>query len=219
MPQTAQHHRDHDVAHGARLAAGAAPERDVEVVAQPARQRHVPAAPEVLEVARRVGRVEVLGEPEAEQQGEADGDVRVAAEVAVDLYGVAPRREDRFEGGVLPGRREDGLDDRARHVRGDDHLLEQAGQDQPERPRVVDRFGVALASDLGQQLRAADDRARQQVGEEGDVHHEVQRSRRLELAPVDVDDVADRHEGEEGDGDGQRHLEEGDLPAQARWRG
>ena len=109
VPQTAQHHGDHDVAHGARLAAGTAPERDVEVVAQPARERHVPAAPELLQVARRVGRVEVLGEPEAEQQGEADGDVRVAAEVAVDLHGVAPRGEDRFEGRMLSGRREDGL--------------------------------------------------------------------------------------------------------------
>ena len=116
----------------------AAAERDVEVVAQPARQRHVPAAPEVLQVARRVGRVEVLREAEAEQQGEADGDVGVAAEVAVDLHRVAPGGEDRLGRRVLGGRREDRRDDRARDVGGDHDLLEQAGQDQPEGAGVVD---------------------------------------------------------------------------------
>ena len=39
-----------------------AAERDVEVVAQPARERHVPAPPEVLDRRRGVGRVEVLRE-------------------------------------------------------------------------------------------------------------------------------------------------------------
>ena len=69
-------------------------EGDVEVVAQPARERDVPATPEVLEVTCRVGRVEVHREAEAEEQGQADGDVGVAAEVAVDLHGVAPGGED-----------------------------------------------------------------------------------------------------------------------------
>src|ERR1700728_1135696 len=79
VPETAQHHGDHDVADGLGLTVGAPTQRYVEVVAQPAGQRHVPTPPEVLQVACRVGRVEVLGEPEAEQHGEADGDVVVAA--------------------------------------------------------------------------------------------------------------------------------------------
>ena len=57
------------------LASGAvavAAERDVQVVAQPARERDVPATPEVLDGARRVGRVEVHGDLEAEQQGLGD---------------------------------------------------------------------------------------------------------------------------------------------------
>ncbi len=78
-----------------------AAERDVEVVAQPARQRHVPAPPEVLERHRGIRRVEVLRELEAEQQRDADRDVRVAAEVGEDLNRVArrPRRAPRATNG------------------------------------------------------------------------------------------------------------------------
>ncbi len=205
--------------HRPRLAARVAPERDVQVVAQPARQRHVPASPEVLQVARRVGRVEVLGEPEAEQQRQSDGDVGVAAEVAVDLHRVAPRREDRLRRGVLRGEVKTGVTIALGHVRGDDHLLEQAGQDQPEGTRVVDRVGVAPAPDLGQQLGAPHDRPGQQVREERDVDREVERLGRLELAPVDVDHVADGHEGEEGDRDGQPDLQQGDRPGPTRRHG
>ena len=50
--------------------------------------------------------------------------------------------------------------------------------------------------------------------EERDVDGEVQRLGRLQLAPVDVDHVADGHEGEERNGDGQPDLQEGDGPAQ-----
>ena len=173
----------------------------------------MPAPPEVLQVARRVRRVEVLGEAEAEQQREPDGDVGVATEVAVDLHRVAPGGEDRLGCRVLGRRREDRRHDRARHVRRDDHLLEQPGQDQPEGAGVVDGAGVAPPSDLGQQLAAAHDRPRQEVGEERDVHREVQRLGRLELAAVDVHDVADRHEGEEGDRDGQADLQQRDGAA------
>ena len=52
-----------DVRH---LRAAVAADRDVDVVAKPARQRHVPAAPEVGHRHRRVGPVEVLREAEPE---------------------------------------------------------------------------------------------------------------------------------------------------------
>ena len=155
------------------------PEGDVEVVAQPSGQRDVPAAPEVLQVARGVGRVEVDGEPDAEQEGEPDGDVGVPAEVAVDLHGVAPGREDHLGRGVLRGVGEDRVDDGARHVRRDHHLLEQAGHDQPQGPRVVDLVGVASLRSLGQELVAPHDRSGQQVREEGEVEGQVDRTGRL----------------------------------------
>ena len=76
----------------------AAAEGDVDVVAHPARQGHVPAPPEHAYRDREVGIVEVLREAQVEELGGADGDVGVAREVAVDL--------DRVEnGGDRPARR------------------------------------------------------------------------------------------------------------------
>src|ERR1700676_5037900 len=80
VPEATEDHRDHDVPGHGPLWSAASPERDVEVVAQPPGQGHVPTTPEVLEVARRVGRVEVVGEPEPEEHGQADGHVGVPAE-------------------------------------------------------------------------------------------------------------------------------------------
>ena len=63
-------HREHEVAVRLAVAAAVSAERDVEVVAQPPRQRHVPATPEVLDRRRGVRAVEVQREAEAEQQRE-----------------------------------------------------------------------------------------------------------------------------------------------------
>ena len=49
VPQPAEHHRDHQVHVGATPALAAAAERDVQVVAEPPRQRHVPPTPELLD--------------------------------------------------------------------------------------------------------------------------------------------------------------------------
>ena len=94
-----------------RTPSAVAAERDVEVVAQPARQRHVPAPPEVLERQRPVGGVEVLREADAEQQRAADGDVGVAGEVGVDLDGVGVDADEQLERTVRGRRAEDGVDE------------------------------------------------------------------------------------------------------------
>ena len=62
-----------------------APERDVDEVAEPGRQRDVPAAPEVGRAVRDVGVVEVQHQLEPEPPRRAARDVRVGREVGVDL--------------------------------------------------------------------------------------------------------------------------------------
>ena len=127
VPEAAEDHRDHQVAVGepARLAAAAA-QRDVQVVAQEAREGHVPAAPEVAKAGRPIRAVEVLREDEAEQQREADRDVRVAGEVAVDLGRVGEGGQDRVGREVRLGHAEHRVDDLAREGVGDQHLLHAA---------------------------------------------------------------------------------------------
>src|ERR1044071_1362937 len=85
MPQAAQEHRQHQVAHGAQRAAAVSAERDVAVIAKPTGERDVPARPELAEALRPVRPVDVDAEIEAEYARHPDGDVRVSGEVAVDL--------------------------------------------------------------------------------------------------------------------------------------
>ena len=67
VPQPTQEHREHEVAVGGEVRPPVAAERDVQVVAQPVRQRDVPAPPELGDVARQVRLTEVDDEVDAEQ--------------------------------------------------------------------------------------------------------------------------------------------------------
>ena len=193
----------------------AAPQGDIEVVPQPAGEGHVPAAPEVLQGDGAVGAVEVLGEPDPQQEGDPDGDVRVAAEVGVDLHRVAVDGQQDLGGGVLPRDAEHGVDDGGGDVAGDDHLLEQPPPDEQRGPRGVAGQEGAGDVQLGQELGGAHDRSRHQVGEERQVDGEVQPPPGGQGAAVDVHHVADGLEGEEGDSHGDDHLHEGQAPAEA----
>src|SRR3954470_267837 len=84
MPQSAQPHHDVEVAERHQRSATVAAEWDVEIVAQPRRERDVPPAPEVSKASGDVRHPKVFGNREAEQTGRPDGDVRIAGEVEVD---------------------------------------------------------------------------------------------------------------------------------------
>ena len=64
VPQPADEHCGHEVKILPALATTVAAQRDIDIVAQPERQRHVPAPPELGDVEREVGKVEVLGQTE-----------------------------------------------------------------------------------------------------------------------------------------------------------
>ena len=81
VPKTAHEEDDEDVADGLPLADARTAERDVEVVAEPRRERDVPAPPKLRDVAREVRRLEVGHELDAKEFGGADGDVAVAGEI------------------------------------------------------------------------------------------------------------------------------------------
>ena len=94
VPETTYEHREEEVAIGAEARAVVSAEGDVEVVAQPAREREVPAPPEVGDGDGGVGAVEVLRELVAEEARAAVGDVGVGGEVEIDLHGVRVRSDD-----------------------------------------------------------------------------------------------------------------------------
>ena len=107
VPKSRQRPDDEQIEIGACRAAAIAPQRDIDVLAEPGGQRDVPTPPIVGERAGGQGVVEVFGEAEAQHTPQADGHVRIAGKVEIDLDGKAgdtkPRRpRGEAVGGHIP---------------------------------------------------------------------------------------------------------------------
>ena len=85
VPESAQYEGCHEVQVDPRRGATIAAERDIEVIAQVAAERHMPPAPEILDVQRLVGRIEIDRQPDVEQERSPDRHVTIAAEIEIEL--------------------------------------------------------------------------------------------------------------------------------------
>ncbi len=92
VPQAAEQHRDHEVAVLPESPAAIASERNVQVIAQPERERHVPAPPEVARIGGLVRAVKILGKANGKEMAEANGHVGVAGEIKVDAERISQYR-------------------------------------------------------------------------------------------------------------------------------
>ena len=125
VPQSAQQHRQHQIAIGQQRTTAIAAQADIEVVTQPLRQADVPAPPELLRIDGEIGLSEIAHEAKAEHLGNAAGNVRIAGKVAIDLDREQPGGEDH----VGPGGIRAGID---RVDRGRDRIRDHDLLDQPE---------------------------------------------------------------------------------------
>jgi len=89
-----EHQKDIDIGADGALAAPA--EREIEILRQKARQRKVPALPELLDRGGLVGGVEVDRQRDVDHFGHARRHVAVAAEIKIDLEGVAEHDEEEI---------------------------------------------------------------------------------------------------------------------------
>ena len=175
-----------------------------EVVAHEAREGDVPALPELREGAREIRAVEVLEELDPDHAAEADRHVRVPGEVEVDLEAVGQDAHPHGGRVEVGGRSvEHGVGRLRQHV-GDEDLLAEA-RAEPADPREESLGGVRAGDELTVHVAVPDDGSGDQVGKETDVEEAKAKGSRGSRNPaIDVDDVADLVEGEEGDPDGQR---------------
>lgn len=89
MPEAAEEHDDHEIAVGSSGPLAVSAEGDVEVIAQPGRERNMPAAPEFGDAGGFIGRIEIFDELETEHEAQPDRHVGISREVEVNLKGVA----------------------------------------------------------------------------------------------------------------------------------
>lgn len=91
VPESAQEKDQKEVERSALFAAPVSAQRDIQVVSEPAGKGNVPPAPELAERAGDVGIIEVDAQLKAEKSPKADGHVRVAGKVKIDLQAIGKR--------------------------------------------------------------------------------------------------------------------------------
>ena len=175
----------------------------VHILAEPAAQGDVPAAPELGGRAGQVGVVEVVQKFEAQHTAQTDGHVGVAREVEVQLEGEGQNAQPCAQGGQFShGGGQIDIPELTDGV-GQKHLLCAAHHKAlGARGKLVG--GVVTVFQLLVQILVLQDGAGDQLGEQGDEGAEGDDvALGAGVTAVDVDGVAHGLEGVEGDADGQ----------------
>ena len=167
----------------------------------------MPALPELADVQRLVGRVEVERDFDVEHQAHAGGHVAVAGEVEIELEGIADGDEPGL-GGVEAQRVGEALRHGDAERIGDDDLLEQAQREgvQARREVVEVEMAVFRVGELRHDLAVQHDRAGDQLREEGDEQRVVENMIARHRAAVAVDHIGELLEGEERNAQRQREV-------------
>ena len=214
VPQARERPDHQDVQHPPAPPDPVAAQRDVDIVPEPGGQADVPAPPELGDGAREVGIVEVLQKVEPKDPAQADGHVRVAGEVEINLQGIAHRPQPVGRGAQALGA--GGIDQlgQLRHVVGQQHLL---GQPHDKPPGAVDRVIPVLTAvpDLLLHRLIAHDRSGDELRKKAHIEREVKEvPLHAHLAAVEVNDIGEDLKGVKADADGQRDGANGDMKAQ-----
>ena len=140
VPEPAEQHGDCQIDVTQQRAAAIAAERDVEIVAQELRQRHVPAPPEIDDRGRLVGRVEVQRQEDAKHQRDPDRHVGIAGKIEIKLERIGQRADP----GLIEGRciRPERDRDQRLDAVGKAGLLEQADRKDDEAAQDQMRIGA-----------------------------------------------------------------------------
>src|SRR5205085_194085 len=121
----------HQVGVAAGRSTAIAAERDVQIIAQETRKRHVPTPPELDDARGLVRGVEVLRKLDAEASGSPDGHVGIARKIEVYLAGVSERAAPRQEQVRMPagGCAVESRRDKRRNPVCEDDFLGEAGEE------------------------------------------------------------------------------------------
>ena len=163
--------------------------------------------PEPLHRAFAVGIDEVLLEVEAQHAAQADGHVRIAAEIEIDLegigYGSQPDAKDRGRP-VCHGVKAPVCDEC--DVIGDQNLFGESDEEPADAFAEIVHGDLPVV-DLFLNLHVPDNGPCDQLGEEGDIESQEERILLgFRISPIDIDDVGHGLERKEGDPDGQNDV-------------
>ena len=131
MPEPAQGEHHDQVQVRARASDPISTERNEEVIAKPGGQGDVPSLPELGKGFGDVRVIEILGEVEPEHAAHADGHIRIAGKVIVQLQGEKDAGGPGEGGGnLVVGQCEDQVRGPCHHI-GKEHLLAESNHELP----------------------------------------------------------------------------------------
>ena len=167
VPHSAQHEHDQNVEPPSAGRDAISAERDVDIIAEPCGQRHVPASPELLQAGRVIRRPEVGPQPDPQHLGRPEHHVGIPREIAVNLVTEGQRRQQERRAGddvrVGVGR----IDESPQAI-GHHHFLEQAPGHQLEAIGHAVVVEILEVAQLRQQLAPAFNRTGHKLREEDD---------------------------------------------------
>ena len=210
VPDAGQQLDDEQVEDLALEAPAVAAQGDIDVLPEPAGQRHVPAPPELGDGSRDIRVVEVLGELEAHHLAHADGHHGIARKVEVQLEAVGQDAQPHQPGGGVCQphkgdgsivRHPDDVGPEGAHRVGQQHFFGQAeGEDGHALLDLGDVVAVLVDVQLGRHVTVFDDGAGDQLREHDHIGPEVDDVLfRRHIAAVDVDGVGKGLEGVKAD--------------------
>ena len=206
VPDAGKKPDDHDVADVPQGTFPVAAQGDIDILPEPGPQGDMPSAPEFGSAQGHIGIIEVLGDGEAKHLADADGHIRITAEVKIDLQGKGPDHK--------PGQND-------RHLRirqGRDlavHIAEAVRQ-QDLLAQAADKHGHAggdlrpvepVGAKLRRKVHIADDGSGGDLckeGHENPVVDEIYLGRLI--LSVHIDQIGQDREGKKGNTDGQGQL-------------
>ena len=214
VPQSADGEDDEHIQIFPYRSLSAAPQGDVEVIAEPGGQGDMPPPPELRDGAGEIGRLEVLHQLHPQHLGAAQGHVGIGGEIAIDLDGEGAGGGDDLEPSKRTGICVDGGDQHTQPV-GDDQLFEGPPQ-KPEGPQPqAIPGGTAAGAELGHHLFRPSDGSREELGKEGQKEGYVENiPPGFGFFPIRVHQIARRHKEIEGDAGGKQQSGGLDGPAQ-----
>ena len=139
MPNaTHEHHEEKVEVHATRRHAVTA-QRDVQVIAEPAREGNVPALPEVRNANRAVRAVEVAREMEPEHKAKTNRHIRIGREVKVNLEHVGKRAPPAVDDARSIGRK-NAVSDNAHLICKEDFFGKTKAEEQNTAHKVFERM-------------------------------------------------------------------------------
>ena len=192
---------------------------DVQVIFEPTGQTDVPAFPEFTNVSGFVRRTEINRQVEPHQQCNADGHVRVSAEVGVHLEAVRIQADEVFKSTVAPRVGKDAVYHVDGEVIGQPDFLDQPVEDPKQTRSKFNPAEPVGLMELRDEGFGANDGPRYQLREKTHEKPKIQHAaHRLDFLSVHVDGVRHGLEGVERNPHRQEDLIHAERRSQMRIR-